>query len=56
VYKYIFIAENELGELHQNAVSISILTKDEAGGFFHNIVFTALFSLFAHVNLHVFYF
>jgi hypothetical protein len=24
-------------------VSISILTEDEAGGLFHNIVFTALF-------------
>jgi hypothetical protein len=38
------------------AVSISILTENEAGGFFHNIVFTALFNLVVHVNLHVFYF
>jgi hypothetical protein len=29
--------------LEAKAVSISILTEDEAGGFFHNIVFTALF-------------
>jgi len=34
IYIYIFVAEDELGELHQKAVSISILTEDEAGGFF----------------------
>jgi hypothetical protein len=38
------------------SVSISILTEDDAGGFFHNIVFTALFNLFVHANLHVLYF
>jgi hypothetical protein len=27
-------------------VSISILTENEAGGFFHNIVFIVLFNLF----------
>jgi hypothetical protein len=37
-------------------VSISILTEGDAGSFFHNLVFTALFNLVAHVNLHVFYF
>jgi hypothetical protein len=41
-------------ELHQRTVSISILTEDKAGGFFHNIVFTALFNLIAHVNLQIF--
>jgi hypothetical protein len=43
VYKYIFVVENELRELHQRIVSISILTEGNAGGLFHNIVFIALF-------------
>jgi hypothetical protein len=43
VYKYIFVVENELRELHQRIVSISILTEDNAGRLFHNIVFIALF-------------
>jgi hypothetical protein len=34
VYKYIFVVENELRELHQRTISISILTEDEASGFF----------------------
>jgi hypothetical protein len=37
-------------------VSIFILTEDEASEFFHNIVFTALFNLFVHMNLHILYF
>jgi len=31
-------------------ISIFILTEDETDGFFHNIVFTALFNLFVHVK------
>jgi hypothetical protein len=56
VYIYIFIADDELRDCTKGVVSISILTEDEAGGFFHNIVFIALFNLFVHVNLHVLFF
>lgn len=52
----IFIADDELRDCTKGVVSISILIEDEAGGFLHNIVFTVLFNLFVHVNLHVLYF
>jgi hypothetical protein len=48
--------ERSLRNYTKKRVSISLLTEDEAGEFFHNIVFTALFNLFVHVNLHVLYF
>jgi hypothetical protein len=43
VYKYIFVAENELRELHQRTISIFILTEGDVSEFFHNIAFIALF-------------
>jgi hypothetical protein len=53
---YIYIVDDELRDCTKGVVSISILTEDEAGWFFHNIMFTALFNLFVHVNLHVLFF
>jgi hypothetical protein len=56
IYMYLLQIMSYYENCTKKAVSISILTEDEAGGFFYNIVFTALFNLFVHVNLHVLYF
>jgi hypothetical protein len=42
-------AEKKFKGTTQRRVSISILTEDEAGGFFHNIVFIVLFN-YMHRN------
>jgi hypothetical protein len=55
VYKYIFVVENELRELHQRIVSISILTEGNAGGLFHNIVFIALF-ICLRIRFYIFFY
>jgi len=50
------IADDELKELHQKAVSISILTEDEAGRFFLKYYVYCFIYLFVHVALHIYYF